>query len=183
MMVNLSPEPANETSPDNQGSRWRLSDNLPCLAYSSCIIAQIVITFYNFNSLGYYALVLIGQTLWVLSIVLGWLPIYTFKQRGGVPKDKSYMNTTMLVDTGLYSVVRHPQFLAWIIVSLSLTLLSQHWLNVLLFIPVLVGTIYDTNQADQRLIQKFGDQYKTYKEKVPALNIVTGTLRLLMQRN
>jgi len=180
-MVNLGSETADDTSPDNQGFRYKLSDTLPCLAYSTCIIAQIVLTFYNFNTFGYNALVLIGQALWVLSILLGWLPIYTFKRRGGVPKNDSYMNTTMLVDTGLYSVVRHPQFLAWIIVSLSLALMSQHWLNSLLFIPVLVGTIYDTKKADQRLIKKFGDQYNTYKEKVPALNIVKGTLRHLQR--
>ena len=156
---------------------------VPSLIFGTCIVIQIVLTFYNFNSLGYNSLVILGQVLWILSLILGWLPIYIFKRRGGVPKGENYMKTTVLVDTGLYSIVRHPQFLAWIIVSLSLILLSQHWLNLILFIPVLVGTIYDTNKADQRLIQKFGAPYKSYMRRVPALNIVSGVIRYLKKEN
>jgi protein-S-isoprenylcysteine O-methyltransferase Ste14 len=182
-MVKLRVEDADEAPSEIEQSEWRLFNMLPCLVYGSCIIFQIVLTYFNFNSLGNKLLVLIGQMLWLLSFVLGWLPIYTFKRHGEVPKGDSYINTTVLVDTGLYAIVRHPQFLAWIIVSLSLALMSQHWLNALLFIPVLVGTVYDTKKADMRLIQKFGPQYETYKEKVPALNIIAGTIRYFQRKN
>jgi len=87
-------------------------------------------------------------------------------KRGGVPEGKSYIHTTTLVDSGIYAVVRHPQFFAGILISLALVLMSQHWLNAVLFIPVVVGTYIDSLRADKRLIEKFGDDYKSYMQRV-----------------
>ena len=40
---------------------------------------------------------------------MGLLPIITFRRKGGVAKGESYIKTTVLVDTGIYAIVRHPQ--------------------------------------------------------------------------
>jgi len=45
---------------------------------------------------------------WIAGI-FGMLPILIFRRRGSVPQGESYMKTTVLVDTGLYAIVRHPQ--------------------------------------------------------------------------
>ncbi|MFN2126965.1 MAG: hypothetical protein ACK2TU_03810, partial [Anaerolineales bacterium] len=37
--------------------------------------------------------------IWI-SAVFGWLPIITFRKKGGVPEGKSYVDTTRLVDSG-----------------------------------------------------------------------------------
>ena len=98
-------------------------------------------------------------------------------KRGGVPEGKSYIHTTTLVDSGIYAVVRHPQFFAGILISLALVLMSQHWLNAVLFIPVVVGTYIDSLRADKRLIEKFGDDYKSYMQRVSGLNPLVGIIR------
>jgi len=49
-----------------------------------------------------------------------------------VSKGKSYVGTTRLVDTSLYAIVRHPQYLGGILFNLMLMLLAQHWLVILL---------------------------------------------------
>jgi hypothetical protein len=38
-------------------------------------------------------------------MVLVMSPIVMFPRRGGVPKRKSFVNTTRLVDTGIYAVI------------------------------------------------------------------------------
>jgi len=44
-------------------------------------------------------------------------------------------------------------------------------------------TIYmQARQDDQSLVEKFGDEYRLYMEKVPRMNFVVGAIRLLWHR-
>jgi protein-S-isoprenylcysteine O-methyltransferase Ste14 len=114
----------------------------------------------------------------MVSAIFGGMPIYTFRKKGGVSNGDSYMHTTILVDSGIYSIVRHPQFFAGILISLSLILISQHWLNIVLFVPVILGTYIDSLRADKRLIEKFGNDYKSYMNRVSGLNPLVGIIWL-----
>ena len=58
----------------------------------------------------YTALTIVGWVVWAFGMVLVMAPIVMFPRRGGVTKGKSFVNTTQLVDTGIYAVVRHPQY-------------------------------------------------------------------------
>jgi hypothetical protein len=58
-------------------------------------------------------------------------------------------------------------------------LVSQHWLNAVLGIPLSVWAYVDLRNDEENLMQKFGDDYKRYMEKVPRMNIVVGIIRLL----
>jgi protein-S-isoprenylcysteine O-methyltransferase Ste14 len=103
-----------------------------------------------------------------------------FRKKGGVSKGKSYIQTTVLVDSGIYAVVRHPQYLSFILLSLALLLLAQHWLitwfGIVAMALVYIGILPD---ADQDGIKRFGDDYKRYMQRVPRLNFVTGIIRLI----
>ena len=124
-----------------------------------------------------------GWILWWAGAVFGWLPIFTFRRRGGVAKGKSYVHTTTLVETGLYAIVRHPQMgTAWFLMSTGLMLITQHWVSVALGIPAMVLVYLDLLKADQRLIEKFGDAYRRYMARVPRVNFVTGIVRLIVRR-
>jgi len=59
----------------------------------------------------YLASFIIGWIVWAFGMVLVIAPIVLFPRCGGVPKGKSFVNTTQLVDTGIYAIVRHPQYL------------------------------------------------------------------------
>ena len=154
-------------------------DWIPVCLYSLCMIAQMALTFLHYNSLGMDNVANLGWLVMAVSAVFGWLPINAFNERGGVPEGKSYLHTTVLVDTGIYSVVRHPQYLAGILLSLALALISQYRWNAVLLVPVVAGTLLDSGRADRRLVDKFGEDYRLYMERVPALDPVTGSLRLL----
>jgi protein-S-isoprenylcysteine O-methyltransferase Ste14 len=101
-----------------------------------------------------------------------------------VAKGKSYVHTTRLVDTGVYAIVRHPQMgTAWLLMCVALMLITQHWISVALGIPAMVLTYVDLLKPDQRLIEKFGDAYRRYMERVPRVNCVAGIIRLLAARS
>ena len=145
-------------------------------------VAQIILAFV-IRRPGSEAVRWIGVILWWTGAVFGWLPIFTLRRRGGVTKGKSYVHTTLLVDTGIYAIVRHPQMgTAWLLMSISLMLITQHWASVALGIPTMVLVYLDLLKADRRLVEKFGDAYQQYMEKVPQVNFVTGIIRMMARR-
>lgn len=110
------------------------------------------------------------------------MPCYIFKKKGGVAKGDSYIKTTKLVDTGIYAIGRHGQFLAGILFSLALILITQHWLSLLCGIPVMIGIYYDMFRADKALIMKFGDNYMEYMKMVPRVNFIWGIVKYLYRK-
>ena len=147
------------------------------------VVVQIVLTFALWpDYYGIYGLVICGYILWGFSVIFGLLPILTFRKLGGVAKKSSYMKTTKIVDKGIYAIVRHPQFLAGIFWSLALACISQHWVVDILCVPVIVGTYIDSLKVNKNLVEKFGDEYREYMEKVPGLNVFWGIILLLLRK-
>ncbi|MFX1519370.1 MAG: methyltransferase family protein [Promethearchaeota archaeon] len=120
--------------------------------------------------------------LWTLSAVFGWVPIYSLRKHGGVPEGKSYIHTTILVDSGIYGIVRHPQYLAWILINLAVILIAQDCVILILGIVSSALIYIDIRNADRGCIEKFGDEYKRYIQSVPQMNFLAGIIRMLRRR-
>jgi len=132
---------------------------------------------------GYYLpSFILGWIAWAVGMVLVMAPIVMFPRRGGVPKGKSFVHTSKLVDTGIYSAVRHPQYLGGILaIFVATPLLYPHWLFVVLGIPGVVILYYSIKSEEQRLIERFGDDYRAYTRRVPRINLIQGIIRLLRE--
>ncbi len=168
-------------SDEKQPSTWR--DFVLLCVYGPLLVLQVVFAIKVYNHLQVPLLLYSGWVILVLFFVVGYLPVSEFRKRGGVPKGKSYMDTTTVVDTGIYAVVRHPQFLSWILLSIALALMSQHWISVGCVVPVAVLVYMEALKADKSSIEKFGDSYRKYMQKVPRLNILVGIYRLFRRKN
>lgn len=142
-------------------------------------ITQIVLAFF-IHGRSSEALQWIGWSCVWISGIFGILPIVTFRRKGGVSKGESYMKTTVLVDTGIYAIVRHPQGgTAWLLINLGVILIAWHWTSTILGLASMGLAYIDTFKSDQDCIEKFGDTYKLYMERVPRVNFVIGFVRLL----
>lgn len=117
------------------------------------------------------------------GIVFGALPVLEFRRRGGVGKGQSYVHTTKLVDTGIYSLVRHPQYVTFMMWAFAGMLLFQHWTVLLLGIPVFPLVYVDMIKADEEAIEKFGDDYRAYMNRVPRANFLVGIIRRYIKRS
>jgi protein-S-isoprenylcysteine O-methyltransferase Ste14 len=145
-------------------------------------VGQIVLAFLLYNEDGNTMVINLGWVILWISAIFGWLPIFTFKKLGRVPKGKAYLHTTILVDRGVYAIVRHPQYLAGILMGLALPLITQHWLVAVLGIIVIVITYVNTFDEEASNIVKFGDEYRQYMQRVPRLNFLIGIVRIIRQR-
>ena len=159
-------------------------DFIPVTFVSILFISQIIVGIYLLSNITQSNIVAyLGVGLYFSSgIVFGMLPVIELRKKGRVKKGKSYIHTTKLVDTGIYSIVRHPQFITFILWAISGMLLFQHWIIIILGIPIIPLIYIDLIRADKNLIEKFGDDYKTYMKKVPRANFLLGIIRLLRRR-
>jgi protein-S-isoprenylcysteine O-methyltransferase Ste14 len=154
-------------------------DLMRACVYVPLMLYQFYLSWRFYNSLGLGWVTDLGWLVLTVSAVFGWLPIFEFRRRGDVPEDKSYIHTTRLVTSGVYSVVRHPQFLAGILITVSMMLMSQHPHSVVAGLVAAVVYASEVPSADRRLAEKFGEPYQRYKERVPALNFFAGMARLI----
>jgi protein-S-isoprenylcysteine O-methyltransferase Ste14 len=159
-----------------------LHPHLLAWIWSALLLLQMGLAFFVFTEPHSAGLMVLGWVIWFLGTVFAIVPIFTLRARGGVPAGKSYMETTTLVDTGIYAVVRHPQGgTAGILLSLALALIGQHWLLVLLAAVGMFLIYVDAFRTDETCVEKFGEQYRRYMQRVPRVNFVTGVWRILMQ--
>lgn len=75
-----------------------------------------------------------------------------------------------LVVRGIYGVIRHPMYASQILWSVAQILLLQNWIvgfsSLLVFIPFYVMRV---GAEEQMMLEQFGDQYRSYMQKVGAV--------------
>jgi protein-S-isoprenylcysteine O-methyltransferase Ste14 len=75
-----------------------------------------------------------------------------------------------LITRGIYGVIRHPMYASQWLWVVAQPLLLQNWiagfLNLLVFIPFYFLRV---KAEEQMMMEKFGDQYHTYIQKVGAV--------------
>ncbi len=74
-----------------------------------------------------------------------------------------------IVTKGVYSIVRHPQYLGGLLAQVGISFLLSAWYS-LLSTPLMAVTIYLISwKEEEELIKEFGNEYEDYKKKVPML--------------
>jgi protein-S-isoprenylcysteine O-methyltransferase Ste14 len=89
----------------------------------------------------------------ILLIIFGWRRIFRAKGQ--------------LVTTGIYSHVRHPQYLGFLLITFGMNVL---WITIstLLLWPILVILYYRlAKEEDKEMEKRFGEEYQKYKRMVP----------------
>jgi len=157
---------------------------IPSTFTSILFISQIIVGIYllsDFLQIKIFAY--IGVGLYIFSgLIFGMFPVFEFRKKGRVKKGKSYIHTTKLVDTGIYSIVRHPQYITFIMFAIAGMFLFQHWIVIILGIPIIPLTYIDLFNADKDAINKFGEAYKQYIKRVPRANFLLGIILYLRRK-
>ena len=160
---------------------WKLPGKM--LIVGILTASQYILAFFVFKLPGLKVLQWVGWAVWVLSCIFAFAPFYILCKKGRVPTGKSYIHTTVLVDTSLYAIVRHPQYVGGILFNLSLMLLAQHWLIIAIGLVSAALVYLNILEEDREGIERFGDEYQHYTQRVPRANFLLGLIRLVKAGN
>ena len=117
-------------------------------------------------------LVVAGYTILGIGALFFILSVYTLRRKG----------TSNVVDSGIYSIVRHPMYLGGMVMFFSHIFLGQNWIVTVSTIIAIVCCYLIIQSGDQRNIERFGEDYKLYMQKVPRANFLLGIIRLFGRR-
>lgn len=144
------------------------------------VIAGLIVFFYNFfilRSLSAITLTGCGWLAALFGLAFQVLAMQEFRKKGNASHG-SFFSTTILVDSGVYAAVRHPMYLAGVLLVLGSVLISQHWLTLILGVVVFAWFPTILQKADKDLVEKFGSNYEQYMQSVPSVNFLLGMIRL-----
>jgi protein-S-isoprenylcysteine O-methyltransferase Ste14 len=127
-------------------------------------------------------LVYAGWLIDAVGIALIFLSIYYLHMMGRPEGGKDFTHTTVVVSTGVYAVVRHPLYLGWALMYVVAMLFSQHWLVLILGSLGVLCMYALSMHEDGRLLESFGNDYRSYMASVPRMNLVAGIVRHLRRR-
>ena len=166
--------------------QWNWKENIWWISWSVFTLLQVILAFLLYNPDGFKALFYSGWTIMVVGFVIGGLGVSTLRKQGGVPQGKSFsgfgVGSTKIVDSGIYAVVRHPQYLCWIFFSFAIIFVAQDWVITVIGVAAMATIYMQARQDDPSLIDKIGDDYRDYMQKVPRMNLILGIIRLLRRR-
>ena len=161
-------------------SKWYETLNTIIMIIAS--ISLILTGFFVQKDDKYMILYYFGWIIFVLAFILTFSPNFLFKIYGEVPKGKKYIHTTKLVDTGIYSIIRHPQYGGSLYIAFSLILIQQTLVSIILGIICMITSYLSMVFEEERVIPKFGEEYKDYMKRVPRVNLLAGFIRKIKRK-
>ena len=118
----------------------------------------------------------------LLSPIFIFPPFLLLMRYGEPPRGQPYYRTTKVVDRGVYSIVRHPQYVGYVLLTLGFAALSQQTLTVILAVCS-AGAFYVQSLREEAFLRKQpGHDYSEYMRRVPRFNFIAGLFRHLFAR-
>jgi protein-S-isoprenylcysteine O-methyltransferase Ste14 len=150
--------------------RWKTRDNILMIILGIAFFLNIVAI--NLFPPTIKELVDVGWIIFGVGAFFYVLSVFTLRRKG----------VSNIVDSGVYGIVRHPMYLGAMLMFFSHIFLGQNWIVAIGTIVAIACCYLIILSGDQRNIEKFGDDYRHYMEKVPRTNLLLGIIRLLRRR-
>ena len=127
------------------------------------------------------ALKITGLILFLPSAFFVIVPIVTLEHRGKSKKSASPLfapsEATIMLETGIFKMIRHPLYFGTALWSFALILILQSVLSLILGGGAIFCFWTASQKEDELNVRKFGDRYREYMKKVPRWNILKGIRR------
>jgi protein-S-isoprenylcysteine O-methyltransferase Ste14 len=111
----------------------------------------------------------------LLALLFMFAPFYYLKKYGQA--ENSVIYTTQVVDRGVYAIVRHPQYVGYMLLNGGLALLNWHWATAVAAALAIIFFSVQSIQEEKYCHQQMGDAYKAYSRYVPRFNFLLGVLK------
>ncbi|HQN93504.1 MAG TPA: isoprenylcysteine carboxylmethyltransferase family protein [Prolixibacteraceae bacterium] len=124
----------------------------------------------------------LGSVLIICALVFWFVPMFTLRKYGEVSPFGSFLATTRLVDRGVYGLIRHPQYLGFMILTSGIALLYQQVYLGVLAVMIIVLLRFGMNEEDKLLRAQFGEEFINYCKRVPSVNIFKSLITILKEK-
>ncbi len=118
---------------------------------------------------------IIGWFLYVPAAFFVFGAIATLQHKGKPVGEMT--ETTTIVTTGIYGLIRQPMTLGMFIWSIALIMVFQSVVSIILCVPSALCFFFAAKNDTANNIKKFGDDYEAYMKKVPMWDIFKGLRR------
>jgi protein-S-isoprenylcysteine O-methyltransferase Ste14 len=125
----------------------------------------------------------IGVAFIIPAVVLWIVPVMALRKYGNISQFGSFLATTELVDSGIYRLIRHPQYLGFMLLSVGMAFYFQLYSTIALSLLTIVFLSFGIKEEEKMLTDQFGEEYNSYKKSVPSLNVFIGLIRMLRKGN
>jgi protein-S-isoprenylcysteine O-methyltransferase Ste14 len=122
---------------------------------------------------------IVGVCLLACAASIWVLPFIHLKKYGSVNEGDNYYETNKVVQKGIYGIVRHPQYLAYILLVIGFSLLSQNLIIIIIALISILLFYIHTLKEEKHLKERFGGAYHNYCEQVPRFNVFAGIINRL----
>lgn len=111
---------------------------------------------------------IIGAILVIAGLIIRISSILTLKEQFTYTVTK--IEDHKLIETGLYTYVRHPGYLGQLIIFLGISKLLSNWISVIFMITsVSIGYVYRIKTEEKFMIEQMGDKYIDYQKRTKRL--------------
>ena len=113
-----------------------------------------------------------GNILYASAVLLVIITVVTLRHKGR--PTSTVEDTTVLINKGIFGIIRHPLYLGGSFWAVGLMLLIQSFPSAILGILALICFWMASKKEDEFNVKKFGNSYKNYTKEVPMWNILAG---------
>ena len=151
------------------GESDRNSTLLIGLAFAAAVVLGPVLTYNNIGRVAHAEIVgWIGVAIIVAGTVLRFLAMRTL----GVfyTRTLRVSRNQAIVQSGPYRLIRHPGYLATMMIWIGAGLAAQNWIAALLIALLMIGAYtYRIRSEEAMLLNAFGDDYRNYRSRTWSL--------------
>ena len=119
----------------------------------------------------------VGITLLVCSAVMIFTPLFLRSKMQKVKNGQENDPSGEILQHNLYAIIRHPQYLGYILMAVGFACLSQHWVVGCFACLTTILFYFQMIREEEYCLYEFGDKYLNYCQKVPRLNFFKGISR------
>jgi protein-S-isoprenylcysteine O-methyltransferase Ste14 len=103
---------------------------------------------------------------WILLIFSAYTGIVGFLllKKKGKP-GRNFENTTVLVKSGIYGLIRHPLYLSLFLLGAGVMMKDPQRLALLFGLVNFIGVYFTARIEEKEMIEKFGDAYREYMKE------------------
>ena len=118
-----------------------------------------------------------------VAVPLVVLPFFHLAKYGLPKPGDAFFATTRVAEDGVYSFVRHPQYIGYMLLMVGFACLDPHPAALGLAGAAVVFFYLQCVAEERFCTEAFGADYRLYMQRVPRLNLLLGLYRRLSRKN